>query len=65
MKKLPLATLLVTLLTLPNIANAFRCENGPHVSKGDTKTEVRLACGGPMSSSYEGVIKIRGKLVYL
>lgn len=57
---------LITLFVTPTISSAgFRCETGKLVDEGDTKSEIKLICGQPMDASYEGVIKHRGKFVYV
>ena len=57
---------LIAMLFVPSIASAnFRCTKSTMAKKGDTKSDVKLKCGPPMDASYEGVIKIRGKYVYV
>jgi hypothetical protein len=64
-KKLLLAGL-IALLLLPSITLAgFRCKKNAIVQEGDTKSEVELMCGSPMSTSYEGEINVHGKMVYV
>jgi hypothetical protein len=66
MFKSKFALALVALFLVPSICSAgFRCKPNGIVEEGDTKSEVKIMCGSPMSSSYEGEIEINEKEVNL
>jgi hypothetical protein len=58
--------LALTFISFQAVASStFKCPTGNIVEKGDSKTQVRAECGTPVSADYEGVIKVRGKMVYI
>jgi hypothetical protein len=63
----PKATIvLVTTLLLPSLGfGGFRCKPDAIVEEGDTKSEVELLCGTPMSANYEGKVKINGDKIHV
>jgi hypothetical protein len=55
---------LISILLLPSTGfGGFRCKPDAIVEEGDTNSEVEILCGTPMSTHYEGKIKINGKKV--
>lgn len=57
---------LISLFLVPSMCLAgFRCKPDEIAEEGNTKSEVKIMCGSPMSTSYEGIIEIRGKQVYV
>jgi hypothetical protein len=57
---------LVTILLLPSLCfGGFRCKPDAIVEEGDTKSEVSLLCGTPMTVDREGKVKINGNKVLI
>jgi hypothetical protein len=66
MNKFKVKSALVAVLLLPSIGfGGFRCKPDTIVEEGDTKSEVKISCGAPMSSDYEGKVKNDGKKVHI
>lgn len=64
-RKLLLAGLIASLFVPSITLGGFRCKKDAIVQEGDTKSEVEIMCGSPMSASYEGVNSVYGEMVYV
>ena len=64
MHRITIAICFTLMASVPNVSFAgFRCANGKLAQEGDSKSEVRLACGRPIFTESIGYEKIRGKYV--
>jgi hypothetical protein len=57
---------IISILFLPATSFAgFRCKPDAIVKEGDTNVEVKILCGAPMSTHYEGEVEIEENKVLI
>lgn len=68
MKKIPLlCAVILSVSSLPALADNFRCPNGSIVSSGDSISEVAVKCDQPTNrlKRTEGEETVRGRVRYV